>query len=50
LEKYKKDNLKYFLGKKQVSMISLRNFLIEQSKGQYIVWLEPGDKLTDDFL
>lgn len=50
LEEYQKNNLKYFLGKTQASMISLRNFLIEQSNGKYIVWLEPGDKLTDDFL
>ena len=50
LKEIKNDKFKYFLGKSHVSTIELRNFLIKQANGEYIVWLQPSDKLTKDFL
>jgi hypothetical protein len=32
-------NFKYFLGKQKLSSIQVRNFLIKQATGQYIIWL-----------
>lgn len=50
LEKINNDKLKYFLGKKRVSTISVRNFLIQQASGKYIAWIEPGDKFSENYL
>ena len=50
LKEIKNDKFKYFLGKSHVSTIELRNFLIKQAKGEYIIWLQPSDTLSKDFL
>lgn len=50
LPKIKMNNFKYFLGKNHVNTIELRNFLIEQANGEYIVWLEAFDELSPQML
>ena len=50
LQNINQDKLTSFLGKKYVNDIDLRNFLIRMSKGKYIIWLDPYDKITPFFL
>jgi glycosyltransferase involved in cell wall biosynthesis len=50
LSEFKMDNFKYFLGKHHINTIELRNFLIKQANGKYIIWLEPFDELLPNTL
>lgn len=50
LKDIKTDNFKYFLSKERQNSISVRNFLIKQAKGKYIIWLDLFDELQPSFL